>query len=201
MPLNINRKYVMKSRASSLKYKINFSIFQSLIFFGLSLSLAHADTINTTAEAALAVNTTATFTNVGVETFDAVSQGFHSSITSTFGTQLGSYSLLTGMSATITNATIAPAGTYGGAGGVGNYITTSTNNIITVTLNQNVNYFGIWISAMNNGNIVSLYNNNTLLSTFDSTSMAALVGNCSQTPGTGYCGNPTNQTLTDRAEP
>jgi hypothetical protein len=180
----------------------------ALLCSGPSITMAHADTIITTAEAAGAVNTTASFTSVGVETFDAgYPLGLNASINVNFGTALGSYGLISGMGANISSAIITGANIYGGAGHIGRYAANypnPSNNPITITLNQNVSYFGLWISAMNSGNVVSLYNNSALLFQFNSSSMASLVGDCANPTNSGraYCGNPSiNQTTMDPKEP
>ena len=89
------------------------------------------------------------------------------------------------------SAQIAQANVYGGAGGVGQFITTSEAGSYTLTLSSNVNYFGLWFSALDQGNELSLYRNNTLVYSFDPSDYAQLVGGCpTSTPEPNYCGNP-----------
>jgi len=83
--------------------------------------------------------------------------------------------------------------TYGGAGGTGDYATVS-NNTYTLTLTTSgdlpgVNYFGLWFSALDNGNQLQFYEDNTLLYTFTPALFRSLVGAC---PGSAFCGNPNN---------
>ncbi len=85
---------------------------------------------------------------------------------------------------------INPADQYGGAGGTGNYIDTTTPGgqpgSYTLSLSAQVNYFGLWFSALDAGNILQFYDGSTLVETFDAASYASLVGNCPNP----YCGNP-----------
>lgn len=87
--------------------------------------------------------------------------------------------------------TLASADQYGGAGGTGRYITTAANSgnaVYTLALNSEVNYFGLWFSALDAGNQLSFYDGSTLVFSFSPTQYAGLVGVC---PGSSaYCGNP-----------
>ena len=77
---------------------------------------------------------------------------------------------------------------FGGAGGTGRYLTTFSS--YALTLSSNVNYFGMWFSALDSGNQLSFYDGSTLLYSFTPAAFSALVGAC---PGTsGFCGNPNN---------
>jgi hypothetical protein len=79
---------------------------------------------------------------------------------------------------------------FGGAGGTGMYIDTTTPGgnpgSYTLSLNKGVDYFGLWFSALDAGNILQFFDGSTLLFTFDAASYASLVGNCPN----AYCGNP-----------
>jgi len=142
-----------------------------------------AATINVTIEAPGVQNSTAAFTAVGVETFDSFGTGTQPHLTSTFGGGI------VGLSAAIDGPYIGSANVYAGAGGTGNFAA-DYSGPITVTLNQNVTYFGLWISAMNDGNVITLYNGATEVTTFDTATMDALVGG-----NTGYFGNPNSNFL------
>ena len=84
---------------------------------------------------------------------------------------------------------IASANEFGGAGGTGQYITTSSS--YTLTLSSQVNYFGMWFSALDAGNQLSFYDGSTLVFSFSPTDYAALVGACPTTAAQpNYCGNP-----------
>ncbi len=117
-------------------------------------SAARADDFKLNYEAPGVENSTATFSKVGVDTFDTLSAGAYSSISATFGTTgiKGSYSGPNGVQ-------INSADQYGGAGGKGDYAVAFNKNPYTLTLNQQVNYFGYWLSALDPGNIVTFYNN------------------------------------------
>jgi hypothetical protein len=90
---------------------------------------------------------------------------------------------------------INPADQFGGAGGTGNYIDTTTPGgqpgSYTLSLSAQVNYFGLWFSALDAGNILQFYDGSTLVETFDAASYASLVGNCPNP----YCGNPNSAFL------
>lgn len=83
---------------------------------------------------------------------------------------------------------ILPASAYGGAGG-SNYIsTTGAKSSYTLTLNSAVNYFGLWFSALDAGNVIDFYNGKNLVYSFSPTNFIGLVGACPN----AYCGNPNN---------
>ena len=126
------------------------------------------------------VQTPATTSNY--ETFDS---GLTGGNTTTFngsgitGTYSGSY-------------TVVPASQYGGAGGTGQYISTVTPNgpsSYTLTLSQNVNYFGLWFSALDAGNQLAFYDGATLVYSFSPADYSTLVGACPN-GSNPYCGNP-----------
>jgi hypothetical protein len=54
-----------------------------------------------------------------------------------------------------------------------------------------VNYFGLWISALDPFNDLKLYDGNTLIAEFNSPSLLADLGTCSWGSNNPYCGNPT----------
>ncbi len=117
-------------------------------------SAAHADDFKLNYEAPGVENSTATFSTVGVETFDTLSAGSYSSISATFGN-----TGITGVYTGPKGVQINPADQYGGAGGTGNYAVAFNANPYTLTLNTQVNYFGYWLSALDSGNVVTFYNN------------------------------------------
>jgi hypothetical protein len=151
-----------------------------LVLAGLLSSFsASATAFYVTGEAPGVLNSTAGFTSVGVETFDnrSGSNGF----TTDFGGAAG----LGGLTGTFTGTfSVVGADQYGGAGG-SNYITDNDSSF-TLTLSQDVTYFGLWVSAMNDGNVVTILDSNgNTLTTFDTASMAALIGS-----NHAYYGNP-----------
>lgn len=128
-----------------------------------------------------------------VESFNSASKAADGSYTTTFngstitGTYTGNFNLLA-------------ANQFGGAGGTGSYISTNSangSNSYTLTLSSNVNYFGVWLSALDNGNVISFYNGTTLVNQFTASALVKALGAC---PAGAYCGNP-NFSNTDTAEP
>lgn len=131
---------------------------------------------NITVEAPGVLNSTATFSSYGVETFDGLSSGLYPSFDSSFGG--------TSITGSFSNATIVPANQYGGAGGGGNYVTDNNGNF-SMTTTSNLTYFGLWISALNSTNNLDFYNGTTLVESFVPADLIALViGN------SAYKGNP-----------
>ena len=116
-----------------------------------------------------------------VESFDAATLSgntltTHFNGSSVTGTYTGNFSL--------SNPNV-----YGGAGGAGKYITTSSS--YTLSLSSNVNYFGLWFSALDNGNQLAFYQGSTLVFSFSPANYAALVGACpTSAPSPNFCGNP-----------
>jgi hypothetical protein len=157
---------------------------------------ALADSIKVTVEESGISNSTATFANGGLETFDAVSGEWFEG-----GTTLTSnFPPSSGLSATIQNIGVRDIDNFGGAGASGRYAITpgaGANFSTTITLNQSVNYFGLWISAMNDSNTVLLYRDSNLLYQFDMTALSNIIGNCSSNPRSLYCGNPRDLSLAD----
>jgi len=66
---------------------------------------------------------------------------------------------------------ILAADQYGGAGGTGNFISTTTPNggtgTYTLMLSQQVDYFGLWFSALDQGNDLYFYNGGTLVAQYN----------------------------------
>lgn len=93
---------------------------------------------------------------------------------------------------------ILAANQYGGAGGTGNYIATTTPGgqpgSYTLSLSQSVNYFGLWFSALDHGNDLYFYNGSTLVFSFLPSNYSTLVGAC-PSASNPYCGNPNSAFL------
>jgi hypothetical protein len=144
----------------------------------LPASATTANTFTLTYEAPGVQNTTATFSEVGVETFNELSVNNGQTFTSTFGN--------TGLSATYSGVDIRGADEYGGAGGTGKFASASYSDPYSVTFSTPVDYFGYWLSSLDAGNVVSFYNGSTLEATYNAgTIFAAAVKGQS-----GYFGNP-----------
>ncbi|MGO9229289.1 MAG: PEP-CTERM sorting domain-containing protein [Bryobacteraceae bacterium] len=111
----------------------------------------------------------------------------------------GTYQL--GSSDTGSPLTDHAADQYGGAGGTGNYpelLDTATSaESYTLTLTDTgllgVNYFGLWVSALDAGNQIQFYDGTTLVYTLSPAAIEAAVGGC--TVAGGYCGNPNTGTF------
>lgn len=144
--------------------------------------VSRADTFITTVESAGVQQSTSTFSSVGMETFDTASSP---NFTTNFGTQLDTKPLITGISGVVAAGGITNADQYGGVGGTGKYPRPGG----TLSLSTPVNYFGVWISAMD-VNTITFYSSlgGSSLYSFTTASMRALVGNSSAS--NGYYGNP-----------
>jgi hypothetical protein len=131
---------------------------------------------------------------VAYETFSYVPTGTSASYTSNFSSGTGVASIYTGVYSPID---VNPADEYGGAGGTGNYdVVFGTSNTLTITNNRTgggVNYFGMWISALDAGNELQFYNGSTLVYTFTSQNLISALGSCAYGhAGNAYCGNPSD---------
>jgi len=87
---------------------------------------------------------------------------------------------------------LKPADIYGGANGTGQYPFQDWNQAMTISLSSSVNYFGLWISALDAGNTIDFYDGSTLLFTFAPTDYPSLLSGC---PGDAACGNPNSDFL------
>lgn len=136
----------------------------------------------------------------GTETFSNWAGG---NFTSTFKTGTSNFNATNYINGAYTaggnvNWTRAAADQYGGSGGTLPYPElagrSATADAYTIILTHSanipgVNYFGIWISALDAKNGIQFYNNGQLLYTFASTDLQAALGACGIT--NLYCGNPT----------
>jgi hypothetical protein len=153
-------------------------ISSALLSVGLSLSIApanaFADTFyNTYLGPGVQASSSSSFSESFNNGFSGTTNYNGSSIT---GTYSGAYSIMN-------------ADMFGGAGGTGQYITTSSS--YTLTLSSQVNYFGMWFSALDSGNQLSFYDGSTLVFSFSPSDYAALVGACPTSAAQpNYCGNP-----------
>lgn len=155
-------------------------------------------TISTTAAAAFVVTyeeagvtgTTASFKPgsnakgeeiVGVERFDSLSTGVHGVHVSNFGNDD------LGIIGTYRGVNIQAADQYGGASGRGNYAVSGINatSSYSISFNQDLTYFGFWLSALDGGNQLSFFSSGTEVFSFSANDVFGLV---SGKPG--YHGNP-----------
>jgi hypothetical protein len=127
---------------------------------------------------------------VGTQNFDSSSGG---SITTDFGTSNRIVGTYTG------GLRVNNADQYGGAGGGGKYLVAfQSTGPYTLSLTTSggipgVNYFGLWFSALDDGNLLQFYRDNTLLYSFTPTDFINLVGSCPSS--SGFCGNPNSNRL------
>ena len=102
-----------------------------------------------------------------------------------YGTYSGDFSILS-------------ADPYGGAGGNGKFISTTTpggaSGSYTLTLSQNVDYFGLWFSALNRGNQITFEEDSKPVYTFTLTDFSTMVGACPDASD-AFCGNPNSSFL------
>jgi hypothetical protein len=107
-----------------------------------------------------------TVAGVTTETFNSFSKGQYSSLTTAVGTL-----------STAGAESIVVADSYGGAGGTGNYFAlgaeSGSADAVTLTFKGPESYFGMWWSAADANNAVSLYSGTTLLASYNSTSVFA----------------------------
>jgi hypothetical protein len=137
---------------------------------------------------------------VGTETFNYVTQAQASAgYTSNFSGTSGTASAYQG---TYSAFTVNPADQYGGANGTGNYAVVFGGNnppsysltLTNTATGGGVNYFGIYISALDAGNQLQFYDSgNNLIYTFTSQQLIADLGSCANGhSGNAYCGNPSD---------
>jgi hypothetical protein len=129
--------------------------------------------------------------NPSTYTFDSLANGVNNNVT---WSGIGSFNKLW----------VQSADQYGGAGGTGKYAVVgaeaSTASLLTSTLTLNTPeaYVGVWLSALDNQNVFTLYQGATVLATFNVSTLVSAIGACSGS--NPYCGNPNNLTQ-DTAEP
>lgn len=151
------------------------------LFTAIAVSGAANAVTFVSVEAAGVQNTTLAAMS-GVETFDSVS-GYTSPYVTSFG----------GSSYSGSFDAVLPSDTnvYGGAGGTGRYITVQGVTILDVT-GPNVDYFGLWASALDGGNAVSFYKGGALVDTISLVSQP-LDSSYSGNPNTAYLGQNTGE--------
>ena len=139
-----------------------FTLAAALASTYLAGSAASAS-ILVTAEAPGVQNTTASFSFIGVETFEGHGTGPGQNFTTSFG---GS-----DFSGRYTNVRVDPANQFGSAGGTGNHAVTFTSTGYTLdlstTLPGGVNYFGFWLSALDGQNQLKFFKGNDIVFNFD----------------------------------
>jgi len=181
------------------------SALMALICAGAAAPL-YADTIvatydpaDTQAATGAALCGTAAKCWIGEETFN--SWNGNVPYTSTYSTSLDQVGGLTGNISGTYSGDLTRSDNYewGGAGGTG-YYPTVTEGSYTLTLTstltasgttEGVNYFGMWLSALDADNELQFYDGNTLLYTFTPGQIIKAVGACPNSSNP-FCGNPNN---------
>jgi hypothetical protein len=144
---------------------------------------AAADVFVLNFEASGVEHTTASFTTVGVETFDT-----RASLT-TFTTDFDTGGAIT---ATYSPVQIKPADQYGGAGGTGKYAVAFSATPYSLKFSADpalfphgVNYFGYWLPALDAGNHVTFYRKGVQVGALSPGDVLARIGS-----NRNYFGNP-----------
>ena len=78
-------------------------------------------------------------------------------------------------------------GAAGGGASPANYVLTLSHSSAVPA----IDYFGVWVSALDQYNDLKIYSGSTLIAEFDSAYLQSILG--SSCPGGAYCGNPTSQ--------
>jgi hypothetical protein len=132
---------------------------------------------------------TAGFHSVGVETFNARSNGEPQNFTSNFGGSV--------FSGVYTGVGVNNADQYGGADGTGKYANAQTNRTYTIDLSstepQGVTYFGFWLSALDGNNNLAFYQGATQLFTFNAIDAKNFINGLPNK--NDYLGNPNSAFL------
>lgn len=141
----------------------------------------------------------------GTETFQNWSGG---GFNSTFSTGPSSFDATTyidgAYSSTSSKWVKENANQYGGANGTASYPElfggSAGGDTYSVALTHSanipgVNYFGIWITALDQYNDLQFYRGNQLLYSFGPSDLIRLLGNYSDPSQNAYCGNPTTPFL------
>jgi hypothetical protein len=141
---------------------------------------------------AFADNFIASYLPAGVQTPTGITANYEAFNSQTAGSMLSSPFVTTFSGSpyvgTYTGSIVwTGANAYGGAGGSATYPEALNGTSYSLSINSQVNYFGLWFSALDAGNQLQFYNNSTLLFTFTPAQFISLVGAC---PGGGFCGNP-----------
>ncbi len=136
----------------------------------------------------------------GTEAFTNWSEGDFTSTFQTGTSNFGASNYIKGVYTANgdTNWSRSPANQYGGANGTAPYPelfgNTSSGDAYVIRLSTSasipgVNYFGIWISALDASNNLQFYSGGKLLYSFGVTDLQTALGTCSGS--NAYCGNPT----------
>jgi hypothetical protein len=151
----------------------------SLIFAGVAVAAVTASAaqagILVTYEAPGVTNTTATFDVLGTENFNTRALGVGG-----FATNFGGNGVISGQYSSTTQ--VNPGDQYGGQGGSNYAVTFGEGGYsLDITSTQNaagVTYFGYYLPALDQGNVLELYSGATKIFTFNPTTvLSAVSGN------------------------
>ncbi len=150
---------------------------------GALLAMPASAAVVVTFENAGVQTSSATFDFVGVETFESYSTGAGQTVGTTFG---GSE-----ISGTYSNLRVDNANRFGSAGGVGKHAVAASgvagyDLTLSTARPEGITYFGYWLSALDNGNVLEFYKGATKVYTFLPTDVRNVIGMCPNS----YCGNP-----------
>ena len=141
-------------------------------------------------------NTTVNFAWKGVETFNSRAIGSNQNFTTDYGSG-GSFT------GSYTGVQIKSADQYGGAGGNSRYAVTFSSAGYALDLATNgvagVNYFGYWLSALDNGNVVKFYRSGREVFRFAPSDVRAALAPLPNR--TAYYGNPNAPLGRNKGEP
>jgi hypothetical protein len=167
----------------------HWSVWVASLATGLAVTTAaNADSFLLNYEAPGVQSTTATFSVMGVENFDEQPTG----VGPGFSTDYGTSGAITGTYTGQTGVEILPADLFGSAGGVGNYIVAFPGTPYKLTLVNDpvknpdgINFFGYWLSALDDGNTVTFFKNGVQVGSLTPKEVLAQVSG-----QTAYFGNP-----------
>ena len=81
-----------------------------------------------------------------------------------------------GMVGTYGQINVVKANVFGGAGGIGNYVSVGTTPV-TLTFTTPQRYFGLWWSAGDPRNVLQFYSGHTLIQTFTTADVVNFINN------------------------
>jgi hypothetical protein len=146
---------------------------------------ARADNFNVTIEAPGVKNSTAGFAFSGVETWDT--PGFPTLPNLHIGTDFNTGGVINGEY--LPGVDVVAANQYGGAGGTGAFLSTSSRAGYSLALSTSnpagINYFGFWLSALDPGNNLTFSKAGSEIFTFSAADVLAKVAGTAD-----YFGNP-----------
>lgn len=140
-------------------------------------------------EAPGVTNTTQSFHESGVETFDSFAAGNYTSLVTSFG---GTSSYTGTYSDPNAGAQVHVSDNWGDSTGTGNYIVAlGKNETFRLDLNKSANYYGFWLSALSSGNVLEFYSGSTQLAKYTYNDFLGIINDTGI--GSQYVGSPVGQ--------